>query len=67
METQTGTRNGPATKAFVRFFNPVAVHDLEQLIDELLACVDDAGYSPASHSVDFGELSITVVVVALQR
>lgn len=54
-----------ASRSFVRHFNPAAVADLENLIDELLDEITSSGCRPVSHTADFGDLSITVIVVAI--
>lgn len=54
----------PAALSFVRHFNSAAHADMEALIDELLDEITSAGYCPISHTAHFGELSITVIIVA---
>lgn len=54
-----------AGRSFVRHFNPAALADLANLIDELLDEITSSGYRPVSHTADFGDLSITIIVVAI--
>lgn len=54
----------PAARSFVRHFNSAAHADLEGLIDELLQEITSVGYCPIGHTAHFGELSITVIIVA---